>query len=627
MPGDRSVRERVGKLTVGSTVYDLRLHPRRMMPYRPKYELVWSAEDWGVSGRPGWYAGDPNVRIWHMDGFSDGEGDDLFNPESDAYNYSTNCRPVTSGEGLVLGALQSVTSDTTPATFADGGVFGIAHGLLWAGLDNTVHYWDTATDQWHAAGWTAGAGGAATVASIADASDGTLADTYADTLLVSFSDKKIYTVTAGTNVLLVAAANFRRAPILVHYDGQVYALDTMSLYRIDKATGALTEVAAMYGSDKRYANLGVATRQRMSCSDKGPIWLQVQDDGGTMIWEYNVKSDTDRVIGRLPVDFATPYSIAWANGFYFVGFRYGARNAAAGDAYLYYQRGSQRGVAGPFRNLSASSASQPVRIAGVIGDDLIVYFDGAVWGYNLSSGGIHQIALSTTSNVTAVRFAACFGKDIFLGFVNNTGNVERLQTGSYTTGTARWASGRFDCGFQGVDKVLLDVTVVTDPLPANTQITLEVGVEGATAAAVTGTYDTDGQTAYTWTVSSATASVVGREFELFLIPKTTATANTPTIRSVAARCMGAERQRSWVLELDPGTWGNLSEGYAPRSADTLADMKAIGEANGLVKFTNPWDGEEWDAPVDYTVMVGRMEPDVVEGDGLVGVELREASYV
>jgi len=354
----------------------------------------------------------------------------------------------------------------------------------------------------------------------------------------------------------------------------------------------------------------------------------VLDNGQTFIWEYNVSLDTDSRIGKLPVDFAIPYSIFWANGFVFVGFRYASTHSQVGEAYIYYQRGSQRGVAGPLRKASGVSASTPVLIGGMIGDDLLIYFDGAVWAYNLSAGGIYQLAMSTTTSLTGIRQASTFGKDLFLSNLNNAGRVERMDTQTYTTGTASWQSGRFDFGYQGIDKILLDITVVTEPLPLLTSITCSVSVEGGTAEALTGTFTGDGtSTSHIWTASTAAASKVGKDFEIILALATTSAAVTPTIRSVTARAIGAERQRTWGMELDSGTWLGASEGKAPRSSDVLADLKAIGEYNGLGSFENPWDVEEWDRPVTYTVLVVSLQTAEAEGQPIAVLELRESAYV
>jgi len=608
------MNRRVGRLRVGTDWYDLHLHPRQARPYQPRYELVWPGYQ-DVAGYAG-SSGDPNMRYWHINRWSGGEGEDLWQEDTKEYYTSTNCRPKSTGERLILGASQTTTVNKTPATFADAGAFGLAHGKLWAGLDTTVHSWDSTLNQWEIAGWTTG--GAGSVTSIADCDD-------ALNLVVGDSgDKKLYKVPAGGGAALGAACT--NIPLVVNFDGVVYCLDGSDLYTVNLTTGARTQVADLSGSVATYLALGPVSWQRLSTSDVGPTWLEPLDNGQCFIWEYNAALDTDAKIGKLPVDFAIPYSIYWAHGFTFVGFRYASTHSLAGEAYIYYQRGSQRGVAGPIRKPSGVSASTPVWIAGMVGDDLIVYFDGAIWGYNISSGGIYQVSDSTSTNSTAVRDAATFGKDVFLAYVNNTGNAERFDTQAYTTGTAEWRSGRFDFGYWGIDKMLLDVTVVTDPLPAGTSLALKVATEGGTATTVTGTFDTDGATSYTWSVSTSDASVVGRDFELYLIPVSTSTTATPEVRSLTARATGGERQRSWRLELDAGTQ-TAGKADSPRSSDSLAALKAIGESNALCLFENPWDGEEWDAPVSYTVVPTDLLLTEAEGNDIMVLELRESGYV
>jgi hypothetical protein len=369
-------------------------------------------------------------------------------------------------------------------------------------------------------------------------------------------------------------------------------------------------------------------------SDKGPIWYQRLDNGQTIIWEYNQATDTDSRVGMLPVDHAWPYSILWAHGYIFVGFRYAAGDGLSGDAYLYYQRGGQRGIAGPIRygppNNSGANGSLRVLLAGTIGDLLLFDYAGHLWGYNLSSGGLHVVAATAFSTASSPRDAVTFGKDVFVsGTYSAVANKAlRVQTDLYSQSADYIASGRYDFGLPGIDKCLLDVTVTTLPLPANTQITCKVSIEGATATALTGTFNTATATSYTWTASTAAASLVGRDFEIYLYPLSTSTAATPTIRSVTARAIPIERQRIWRLELDTGTWHSQSAGSQPRSSDVLADLRAIGESNQLVTFTNPWEGEEQDAPTSYTVIPSQLTYVEAEGPGMIGVlELKEAAYV
>ena len=617
--------ERVGTLTAASTAYRLNLAADRPSPYRPGYRLVWP-EYQDVPGAEGKVAGDPSVRVWHVDSWLQGEGEDLW--RRGFYNESQNVRPAPVGDTLVLGAFRELTVDDagTPATFVEGKRFGLGLGKLWACADSTVHAWQPATGNWGATGTATGSATAAT--SIVDAEDGT-------NLLIGKTGGVIRKVApGGANSELTAA--FTYAPVLRSFGSVIYALDGDDLYRVDTSTGARTLVSDLGGQSGDYLGTVPAAYGRLTVSDKGPLWLQRLDSGQTYIWEYNEANDTTKRVGRLPVDFAYPYSVFWTLGWLFVGFRTAGTHASTGEAYVYYQRGQQSGVAGPTRGAGGTSASEPVLLAGTTGDDLIFYYDKAVWAYNLSDGGISMLALSETTSTTAVQDAITFGKDVFISGVDNADRVERFDTSLYSidSANARLDSGRFDFGYMGVDKVLLDVKVVTDPLPAGASVLLRYSVEGGAFTAVSGTHNTTGATAYTWTVSSSAASVVGSDFELRLVLGNggtgAATATTsPSIRSVTARAIAAEKQRSWVLELDAGSFVSGRGGYADRSADALASFRAWAEAQGVVKFSNPWDGEEWDSSTDYEVVVEQalLVPADPEGEPFLQVQLREAAYV
>jgi hypothetical protein len=131
-------------------------------------------------------------------------------------------------------------------------------------------------------------------------------------------------------------------------------------------------------------------------------------------------------------------------------------------------------------------------------------------------------------------------------------------------------------------------------------------------------------------VSDASSAVVGHDFELELIPASTSSAVTPTIRSVHARAIAGSKQRLWLLEIDVGTFHAGRDGSAPRSADTLGDLRSLATYGGLATFSNPWDMEDWDAPTSYTVRVEQVEMVEAEPTDKVDVAallLRESSYV
>ena len=239
-----------------------------------------------------------------------------------------------------------------------------------------------------------------------------------------------------------------------------------------------------------------------------------------------------------------------------------------------------------------------------------------------------QIAESAAAYQAVTRDAITFGQSIFTS--NSTDfKAERAISTSYTTTAGTIDLGRSDLGYAGVEKILLDVTVVCDPLPAGNTVDLSYSVEGGTVTAVSGQLATTGATTNTWTVSSDTGNVTGKDFELRLTVDSDAASETPTIRSVTARAAAAAKQRTWYLETDAGTSDAGSGGDSVRAADVLTDIDTIAQYAGVCLFTNPWGArEEWDSAETHQVIVekvGLVAPD--NGDPFVSWQIRERSYV
>lgn len=609
------IRERKGTIG-GNDVYLARWRPR---PYQRIYRPVEAVGRFGEAQEV-----DRRVISWHIDSWAGGEGDDLYHTDRETYHRSTNVRPKKVGDGLVLGAAHATTNDdaATPATFNEGKILGFANGSLWAVRDDSIHEWQPATEDWDATGVATGAGGAtATSFAQSDANNVLLA---LDNLTIREVD-----VVGGGSVTHYGTAtgdDFVNNPVLVNFDGSIYALDGDDLYSIDlTTTNTRSQVVDVGGVSSDYLGTEILNVRRLSMSDKGPIWLQRTNNGQTFVWEYNVGNDVGSIIGRLPLDWAIPYSIAFAAGFVFVGFRNARAHSATGDAYIYFQRGSQRGVAGPVRSHSGSSASQPVSLFGTMGDDLLFHYDGAIWAYNLTAGGISQVAVVTANQGTPFS-GAVFGSELFIAPVDdgtNANAVERFETESYvTTGTASLDSGRFDFDFPGISKVLLDITVVTDPLPADTSVQVAYSVDGGSFTTASGTHDTDDATSTTFTISTSASTVSGRDFELRLLPTSTAAGSTPTPRSVTARAMSLQSFREWILELDTGSSRDQE------SASVLDNLQNLKQASAVVAFSDPWFRNEEDADVSYDVVVEEVvfpDPDAAEEQEYATIRLKGVS--
>ena len=343
--------------------------------------------------------------------------------------------------------------------------------------------------------------------------------------------------------------------------------------------------------------------RRMAVTDTGLSWLIPTEDGSIVLQHYNVKNDTDFAQGRLPVEFAFPYSMHFVHGFLFVGFRYAATHGEKGDAFIYFQRAGQWGSTGEIRNADSTTASQPIIIGGVIGDDLIFWYGKSLMAYDLSAGALYQMAESG-GTATGVTDCVTHGKDIFVANTDGSAAVERFDTTLYSTAVATWNSGRSDLDLPGTIKTLLRVTAVTDPLAALTSITLKVAADGGTMTAVNGTHNVDDATKFTWVVSvsgNEDLQTTGYDFEIQLLPLTTSNAVSPKIREVFIEAISAQKRRGVEIDVD---LRSDARGKGLSGTALLRNLREAAEyPGGIVEWTDPYGVAEHDPPRVSDVMV------------------------
>jgi hypothetical protein len=537
---------------------------------------------------------DPKFRGWAVRGWRGGEGITYWDREGAMYRQSTNVRPVSILDGLILGADQDVTvNDSGGAVFNDGSRFGYGLGSIWVADDGHGYKW---TPDWGAA-ITIGAG-ASDVTSMTDGDDTHMYSGHAS--------GAIWRWKSGTSEehFDTTTDPFTYAPVVRSYEGVLYALDGDDLYEIDKSTpDTRTAVADPANGSSAVYLASTWSYGRMSLSDKGPIWVQRLDNGQTLLWQYHKALDFQEVIGKAPQDFIFPYAVFFTKGYTFVAYRVADAHANSGDAYIWYKRGGQDGVIGPFRSTTGTTASKPILIGGMIGDDMIVYFDGAVWAYNFTDGAVYQWSKQTTTGTP--EDCIVLGNQVFITPVTSGGNslaVERFRENLYTTETATIDLGKHDWDYRGLLKTLLDVTVITDPLPADTSVQVAYSADGASFVTVSGTtHNVDGQTRVTVPVStSAGSTVTGFEFELRLILATTTNTNTPTVREVSARAVGASAVLEVIMSIDVG---NAGEQESHKILDQLATLRTN---KAVVAFKDPYLNRENDGTDTYDVAVAEV---------------------
>lgn len=532
----------------------------------------------------------PRSTFWQMNDWKDGEGFDRWDPERAGFYQSEDVRLNPDGDGLILGAYSIQRNVSGGSTLSDGKALGIAQGEMWTAKDDTAYKWLPGSLVWDT-GIATGAGASHSCTSIADGDDTWIYSGHD----VSLDIKRWKSGSNATWYDTSAASDpFVYPPLLVSWGGRLFALDGDDLYEIDKTTAnTRTLVADLTGESDDYLTQEPWVWSRLSVSDKGPIWLQRLDNGHTYLWEYNVEADTASRIGQLPVDFAMPYSIYFTRGFYFVGYRDASKHTNPGDAYLYFQRGAQRGVLGTVRAVSGSSYSNPVLIGGTLGDRLVFYFDGVFWTYDLSDGGLVQLCHISSNSTESVNLQHCrvYAGWVFAAPIQYTGGfsfgVEIVHTSkgyySINSGTGTFETGLYDMGYSDIPKRLLEVTVFTKPLPANTSVACAYTIDGTTYTSLSGSHNTDNASEKTWTVSTSTTTVIGRRFGIRLTFDTSTSASTPTVTGILVRATTAAHERQIVLRVD------CSSDDEQKGDQIIADLQSMVANQAVVSLELPFE--------------------------------------
>jgi len=258
---------------------------------------------------------DTLTRTWHITRWSGGEGDDLWDPSSNRYDTSQNVVPITIGEGLVLASYNQMTLNVATATFAEGLRLGISLGNLYAVKDDTLHPMAVGHLQLADGGTATGAGGAE-ACSICDAGMGPTSTSPISLPTLSARWPRAAPTRSTTPPALHLRPGDRNLRIPALRPGRRRPLGGDRGQRPDP--GGRDRLLWQRLPDRRLPpDLPAPLRH-----DVGLVWYTVSDNGQVYLWEYNVPDDLDSRIGKLPVDGCYPYSIAWANGYVFVAFRY-----------------------------------------------------------------------------------------------------------------------------------------------------------------------------------------------------------------------------------------------------------------------------------------------------------------
>ncbi len=558
-----------------------------------------------IPGSPDAVAPDTTIAQWSINEWSQGEGDVTWRDRG-RYNVSTGMGPASDGSGLQVGPSLSTTQhDSGGGNFDKGQRISRAAAELLAALDSNdnLYKWDDTNNEWDNQ-WAIGGSSTGDVVGIAAVDD--------TKVYVGLSDGTMREVQTAANAehFAVWGSNEVR---LTSYQGKLYGVEELDMYEVSTAA---TDTRTLRGDvPGLIATFHASNQRRITTSDVGPIWLAPYNDGRTDLWEYNVADKSAYVVAELPRD-ATVYDCFFHEGIYFVAYRAAAKTTLSGDAFLYFASGGNRGSIGPFRSTSGTTASKPVLIAGVIGDQVIVFYDAAMWAYDLSSGGISQLAAGMSVGVNA----GTFGKDAFA--TDNT-NIERLDFTLFDTTQGSLDSGRFDFGYKGLRKMMTKVTIVCETaLVASDVVNVAVAVDGGSFTNLSGSMSS-GDVTKTFVVATTSTNFEGFSFEIRVRITAGSTAASPKIISIDSEAIGVESRLEWVMAVD------VSDNNEQNGQVVLTGLETLRTAKAPVTFTNPWDDDVYATADTHTVTVEEVTfpQENAGGDDYVVVRVRATQTV
>ena len=533
-----------------------------------------------IPGSPDAVAPDTTIAQWSINDWNQGEGDVTWRDRG-RYNVSTQMGPASDGSGLIVSPLQIDTQhDSGGGDFDQGQRTARAGGELLSGLDSNdnLYKWDEANSEWDNQ-WAIGGSGTGDVISIAAVND--------TKIYVGLSDGTIREVQTASNAEHFAAWG-SNTPNLTSYQGKLYGLERLDMYEISTvATDTRTLRGDVAGTIASFYN---ADSRLISTSDVGPIWVATFNDGRTELWEYNVADDSAYVVAELPRD-ATIYDLLFHEGIYFVGYRAAGKTTLAGDAFVFFSSGGNRGSIGPFRAPTGITAAKFVILAGVIGDRLIVNYAASTWAYDLSSGGISHLG---SAHDAGTRRGTTFGND---AFINANPGVERLDFSLSSTVQGTLDSGRFDFGYKGLQKMMTKVTVVCETaLVSGDGISVAVAVDGGAFTTLSGSMSS-GDVTKTFIVATTSTNFSGFSFEIRVLVTAGSTAATPKIISIDSEAIGVESRLEWIMAVD------VTDREQVVGQTVLTGLETLRTAKAPITFTNPFDDDVYAAAEGHTVTV------------------------
>lgn len=546
---------------------------------------------------------------------------------------------VTAAVGAV-GPTSYVSVDYIEETSGGTAPTDVRHVTLGVGEEVYAFHWDTAnTDvyRWDFTNdmWDVEEGNAQASLIVATASsdhyiylyyeDGTV-----DRLLNGTIAQHLGAARASTTPGGIAIGNNRL--YVLTFDDSTGSARNLHECTLDGAAAAETENTAGYKRVMTSADFPNepshdTTLRQIITGIPGGVRFIVNGSGGTSsIYEFS--NGAGRQIATLEKGY-TATCIFHYQGITFIGVTYGSQAASPAEkmAALWYldpNTLSPREL-GPFRFHDPDD--ERVAYIDAWGGSLYAQQGKYLWAYSGSTGGIVLDTLAGPSADSNARSFAVMDTKKFMAF---SGEGVHVSQDSYPIDqTVYLYSPIWDFDVSDVDKVLIDFKVVTKPLPAATEISLDyMDDEDGTWTTVTApaSASLDGATTHTFTVWGTAASPTTENFRNLqwrVGLRSSDGASSPTIRSITARARPIAYEDGFriTVRLDNENAGLETHLSGREKAELLWALKT---SRALVSFEDRYSSDPG-VPDDfdtYAVVVEDVVMDLdTQGQGVAEVTL------
>lgn len=175
-------------------------------------------------------------------------------------------------------------------------------------------------------------------------------------------------------------------------------------------------------------------------------------------------------------------------------------------------------------------------------------------------------------------------------------------------------------------KILLAIHLDTDPLPANTSVTIKYQLDQNGTWVSAGTHDVDGATEKVFTISTGADTESFNNLQLRVELDTTSPSTSPIVRRVAVRATVVRGVRVWDLLLDASDEDGQMQDRSWNGATLMTNIATAGDTGAVVTFKDGYRDRTPNSFTTHNVVVDeyRILGDR-PGEGHVMVRLRETT--